>query len=213
MKASASIAPRRGADRSAVRPKVFGKYDEEDGVCGIDREDGELSEDEEVAGAAEGEEEAAERRKFIEVRGRKRLVAAERAGSENEEEKEEESGEREVKKVKDLTKPSPDKIEAHERTHLPFRSWCEACVKCRGKEEACRKVDGAEGVRNLPEVHFDFCFPKHEDEHGMTVLCGRERDTRMTLASTVPSKSTGEFAAKRVVAFLRDRMRARRYHC
>jgi len=124
--------------------------------------------------------------------------------SDNEEEDEKEYGEREVKKVKDLAKPSPDKIEAHERTHLPFRSWCEACVKGRGKEEACRKVDGGGGERNLPEVHFDFCFPKHEDEEGMTVFCGRERDTRMTLASTVPSKSTGEFAAKRVVAFLRE---------
>jgi hypothetical protein len=38
----------------------------------------------------------------------------------------------------------------------------------------------------------------------MTVLCGRERGTIITLSSTVPSKSTGEFAAKRVVAFLRE---------
>ena len=144
MKASASIAPRRGADRSAVRPKAIGKDGRKNGVCGIDCEDGELSEDEEVAGAAEVEGE---------VQGQ-----GDQAESDNEEENEKEYGEREVKKVKVLVKPSPDKVEAHERTHLPFRSWCEACVKGRGKEEACRKGDGGGGERNLPEVHFDFCF-------------------------------------------------------
>ena len=101
-----------------------------------------------------------------------------------------ESGEREVKQVKEMMKPSKDKVEAHERTHLPFRSWCEACVKGRGKEEACRKQTKEDDDRGLPEVHFDFCFPKHEDEERMIVLCGREKDTRMTLSSAVPSKST-----------------------
>ena len=195
MKASASIAPHRGADRSAVRPKVIGNDGRKNGVCGIDCEDGELSEDEEVAGAAEKREKGAGHDHLAKKGAEKVSGSGEGQGdqveSDNEEEDEKEYGEREVKKVKDLAKPSPDKIEAHERTHLPFRSWCEACVKGRGKEEACRKVDGGGGERNLPEVHFDFCFPKHEDEDGMTVLCERERDTRMTLSSTVPSKSTG----------------------
>ncbi len=123
---------------------------------------------------------------------------------ESEQDEEKEYGERDVRKVKRLTKPSEDEIEAHERTHLPFRSWCEACVKGRGKEEACRRQDGRDD-HELPEVHFDFCFPKHEGEgEGMTMLVGRERKTRMTLSSAVPSKTTGEFAAKRVVAFMRE---------
>ena len=170
------------------------------GVCGIDREGDDLSEDEEsVRGREETDEEAARRREFMS--DKEADNGEEEAGDEDE--KEEEYGERTVKKVKQMGKPSPEVIEAHERTHLPFRSWCEACVKGRGKEEACRKRDG-EGDRDLPEVHFDFCFPKHEDDEGMIVLCGRERSTKMTLSSTVPSKSTGEFAAKRAVAFLRE---------
>jgi hypothetical protein len=131
-------------------------------VFGIDRESDELSEDEEtVRGREEGEEEAARRRKFIsdEVEeGEGVRDPAEREEDEEEEDKDEEYGERTVKKVKQLMKPSPDAVEAHERTHLPFRSWCEACVKGRGKEEACRKRDG-EGDRDIPEVHFDFASP------------------------------------------------------
>ena len=42
-----------------------------------------------------------------------------------------ENGER-GKKTKGLPhgiKPSQKEVEEHERTHLPFRSWCEHCVK------------------------------------------------------------------------------------
>ena len=61
----------------------------------------------------------------------------------------------------------------------------------------------------LPEVHMDFCFMGNEgkkDEVGETlpVLVVREVATRMTMSTAVPSKSTGTFAARRVVAFLKE---------
>ena len=38
----------------------------------------------------------------------------------------------------------------------------------------------------------------------VTVLVVRERMTRMTLATVVPSKSSGKFVVERVVAFMRE---------
>ena len=51
--------------------------------------------------------------------------------------------------------PTKEEKEEHEKTHLPFRSWCRHCVRGRGKEEACRKV---ERTPEIPEVHIDFMF-------------------------------------------------------
>ena len=61
-------------------------------------------------------------------------------------------------------------------------------------------------MRGLRETHFDFCFLGHEKEPGQTlpILVVRERLTRMTLASAVPSKSTGTFIARRVLTFFRE---------
>ena len=44
-----------------------------------------------------------------------------------------EAGRRFVKKLQDPKKPSAEEVEEHEKTHLPYRSWCKACVKGRGK--------------------------------------------------------------------------------
>ena len=108
-----------------------------------------------------------------------------------------------AKKIRDPQKPSREEVEAHNLTHLPYRNWCEACVKGRGVEmdhgTAQKDDDG------IHEFHMDFCFPGEEDDSGMlTVLVVRERRTKMLMATVVPSKSTGEFVGKRVVAFMRE---------
>ena len=56
----------------------------------------------------------------------------------------------------------------------------------------------------MPEVHFDFMFVGQKNEPGETVTClvVREALTSTTLAVVVPSKSTGSFVVKRVIAFL-----------
>ena len=68
------------------------------------------------------------------------------------------------------------------------------------------------GERILPEVHSDFCFlgdeAKAKDgtkvEDTTPVLVVREVTSKMTLSTSVLSKSTGTFVARRVVAFLRE---------
>ena len=58
---------------------------------------------------------------------------------------------------------------------------------------------------DLPEVSMDFCFPtKGDGTGGLIILVARERYTRVTLATVVPSKSTGMFAARRVGEFQKE---------
>ena len=38
-------------------------------------------------------------------------------------------GDRKVKKMQDPLLPSAKKVQEHQVTHLPFRSWCPHCVK------------------------------------------------------------------------------------
>ena len=106
------------------------------------------------------------------------------------------------KYIRDIRLPSLEEFQKHMMTHLPYRSWCEYCVKGRGKE-APHRTQSTES--DLPEVSVGFCFPLKDDgTGGLIILVARERHTRMTLATVVPSKSTGMFAARRVVEFLKE---------
>jgi hypothetical protein len=60
---------------------------------------------------------------------------------------------REPRKVHNPALPSRAEIELHMLTHLPFRSWCEHCVRGRGESVKHEKV---EELPEQPEVHMDF---------------------------------------------------------
>ena len=53
----------------------------------------------------------------------------------------EEYGERKPKRKVDPKEPTQREREEHEVTFMPYRNWCRQCVRGRGKEEACRKVE------------------------------------------------------------------------
>ena len=112
-------------------------------------------------------------------------------------------GSRKPKKMQDPKAPTQAEREEHELTHLPYRSWCIHCVKGRGKD-APHLVAASDGV--LPEVHFDFAFMGDEGDAGHTapMLVARVRDSRMTLATAIPRKTTGEFVVGRTLAFLKE---------
>ena len=64
-----------------------------------------------------------------------------------------------------------------------------------------RQSDMPSGV----EIHLDYCFPGEEDQDfKLTILVARDRGTKMTMSSVAPSKTCGEFIAKRVVAFMKE---------
>ena len=70
----------------------------------------------------------------------------------------------------------------------------------RGKEEACKR---SEEEPAIPESHLDFMF-MGEEVGGKTLamLVAREKRTKALICSVVPRMTTGQFIAKRVVAFM-----------
>ena len=73
-------------------------------------------------------------------------------------EAEEEFGSRTVIPMKSPYKPSQKDVDDHYLTHLPYRNWCRHCVRGRGKEMAHNRGNIEKG--EVPEFHFDFCFPR-----------------------------------------------------
>ena len=118
-------------------------------------------------------------------------------------EDEADKGVRRPLKMRDLKLPTEEEErKEHEMTHLPFRSWCRHCVRGRGKEMPHRS-SSEETIG--PEMSFDFFFLGDEDgSKSMPVLMAIERATRMKMCTPVPSKSTGEFVARRVLAFMQE---------
>ena len=109
---------------------------------------------------------------------------------------------RRTEKKQDPREPKAEERLEHEKTHMPFRSWCRHCVRGRGKEEACR-----EGKRrhDTAEVHLDFMFMGDEgSDRTLAMLVVRERSSGMTMATVAPRKSSGEWLGKRVMAFMRE---------
>ena len=67
------------------------------------------------------------------------------------------------------TLPAPkyvSKVERqeHELTHTPYRSWCEHCVRCRGRNAQHRKKEGEDEGGQVPRIAFDYFFMSHADE-------------------------------------------------
>ena len=115
---------------------------------------------------------------------------------------EEEAGRRMPMRKADPKEPTEEERRIHEFTHLPFRNWCRHCVRGRGKEEPCRKSDADPRV---PEIHMDFMF-MGEEGGGRTLafLVARQRGTKAVMCSVAPRKSSGEWLAARVLAFMRE---------
>ena len=68
------------------------------------------------------------------------------------------------KTVQGVKTPTKLEIELHEKTHLPFRTWCKSCVKGRGQASPHTRVERDDP--GAPEVHIDYCFPRA----GVTIL-------------------------------------------
>ena len=60
--------------------------------------------------------------------------------------------------------------EEHERTHLPYRSWFDICVKARGRRLAhtSKSQRGAEDVVTVPRISFDYFYMNIKDQRDGT---------------------------------------------
>jgi len=132
-----------------------------------------------------------------------RWVNAGDAGDDGAELVGEEFGERKVKKLQNPKEPTKEEREEHEKTHLPFRSWCRHCVRGRGVQ-----LPHCEGRQETTtsEIHMDYGFLGKEDNavKAVPMLVAKERGSKMLMAARVPTKTTGNYIQKRVVGFLRE---------
>ena len=87
----------------------------------------------------------------------------------------------ERKMASDVKTPTRSEVLEHEKTHLPFRSWCRCCVKGRGvaSPHASIKEDPT-----APQVVMDYCFPRAK----VTILGIKHVLSGATASMLVPKK-------------------------
>ena len=109
-----------------------------------------------------------------------------------------------MRKLADPLLPNKREVDEHKvRGHLPYRNWCEVCVRSRGREMDHQKDKGRE--RKIPEYHFDYCFPGDEFGFKWTVSGGKERMSKSWFASADPQKgASGRFATDKCVEFFEE---------
>ena len=94
-------------------------------------------------------------------------MAAEEVGEAGQEEEPEiHAGEEEGRTAVGMTTPkmvSRKEREEHELTHLPYRSWCEHCVRGRGRTTAHKQIQHDREVE-LPRVSIDYFFLNDTDK-------------------------------------------------
>jgi hypothetical protein len=81
------------------------------------------------------------------------------------------------KPCRDPGAPTHAEVEAHEPTHLPYRSWCPVCVAGRRDNPQHRRREDED--REVPEVIMDYAFIRRQNEkETLTILIVKDRDTR-----------------------------------
>ena len=92
--------------------------------------------------------------------------------------------------------PSESERRLHELTHLPYRDWCEHCVKAKGRQShAVKKND------RQPVIQIDFSFLATENDlPKRTILNATDVQTGYAMAIVLPAKGSVE---KYAVAELR----------
>ena len=88
--------------------------------------------------------------------GEKEMEAGKDAMEEEEEEEESSEGRKSVGR-KSPKQPTKLEKEERERSHCPYRSWCEHCVRARARNSHHRRQVPEEPLEEVkvPRVHFD----------------------------------------------------------
>jgi len=87
--------------------------------------------------------------------------------------------------------PEPTEAERirHRVTHLPYRAWCEECVKGRGLDSPHRM----QGESSVPEIYLDYAFLRaEEDTDTATILLAYAPGLSLGFACQYPDKSSAE---------------------
>ena len=109
-----------------------------------------------------------------------------------------------VRVKKNPALPSEKDVEEHYASnHVPFRSWCKACVMGKGVNSAHFKTNREE-EQSVTTVSMDYAFMTNDDvkdsEQGyMPILVMLDRNTGKLNANVVPTKGINPYAVKKAV--------------
>ncbi|CAE6933232.1 RE2 [Symbiodinium sp. CCMP2592] len=85
-------------------------------------------------------------------------------------------------------RPTPEMIAAHEVSHVPYRSWCRACVAGRGRAYQ-HKASGQEST--VPVISMDYLyFNERTDGAGLPTIVLRDRHSKAIFSHLLPCKGT-----------------------
>jgi len=87
--------------------------------------------------------------------------------------------------------PTEEERRAHEVSHVPYRSWCPACVAGRGKSDR-HTVSTEEHTQ--PTVSIDYCYlcsEKKDEAKATPILAMRVSEDSWLDGLALPSKGTG----------------------
>ena len=86
-----------------------------------------------------------------------------------------EHGARKAEMMRSPSLPSGAEVEEHEKTHLPFRSWCRDCVGGKGKQAEHRRLTQAEVGQ---ELHMNFAFMGVEESEELIPFWWQKKGRR-----------------------------------
>ena len=80
--------------------------------------------------------------------------------------------------------PAEQQRATHNLTHVPYRSWCEHCVKAKGRENQSKRQTDRQ-----PVIQVDYCFVNTgPDVNQRTMLTAVDVQTGLSTAVVVPNK-------------------------
>ena len=84
--------------------------------------------------------------------------------------------------------PTPEEIARHELTHIPAATWCEACVKGRGREAPHRDQRGSMLDSVLPVIQCDYGYLTDVGEEPVVALFASCRSSTNLFATLCTQK-------------------------
>ena len=88
---------------------------------------------------------------------------------------------------------SKEERDEHNRTHMPFRSWCKHCVRGRGRNTMHRKQSKTDEESQVPRICMDYFFMSEKDKKDGSnpILVVVDEMTKEKYARAVGQKGLG----------------------
>ena len=94
-----------------------------------------------------------------------------------------------VKSKASPCRPNSVEVAKHDKTHLPYRSWCLVCVRAEGKEDAHPQVKrGRDESSGFPVISMDYGLL----EEKLALLTVEDEDSGSTLCYDCLTKCPGD---------------------